>query len=69
MKMVECGLFRLPGISFEKGELSDSLLAEMKTWAEQDENYMYMNDRLWSFRNVCHRDVFILRWSDLMNKV
>ena len=68
MKNVECGPFRLPGISFGRDEMTDDLRDEMIEWAESSNCGMYMTDRLWSFKNEGHRDFFILRWSERMPK-
>lgn len=68
MKNVEVGLFRLPGIKFNKGQVSEELLAEMKAWAEAEGVGMNMTEELWSFRKEAHREWFILRWSDAIPK-
>ena len=68
MKNVEVGLFRLPGIKFSKGQVSEELLAEMKAWAEAEGVGMNMTEELWSFRKEAHREWFILRWSDAIPK-
>lgn len=68
MKNVEVGLFRLPGIKFGKGQVSEELLAEMKAWAEAEGVGMNMTEELWSFRKEAHREWFILRWSDAIPK-
>lgn len=64
MTNVEVGPFRLPGIAFEKGQLSDELNAEMIKWANAEGVGMSMTPNLWSFKKEAHRDWFILRWSD-----
>jgi hypothetical protein len=64
MKNVEVGMFRLPGLVFEKGQLSEELLAEMKQWAEAEGVGMSMTENLWSFKKEAHREWFILRWCD-----
>lgn len=64
MKNVEVGMFRLPGLAFEKGQLTDELLAEMIAWAKEEGVGMNMTENLWSFKKEAHRDWFILRWSD-----
>ena len=69
MKNVEVGLFRLPGISFEKGELTEPLVEEMKAWAEAEGVGMNMTENLWSFKKEAHREWFILRWSDHIQKL
>jgi hypothetical protein len=64
MKNVEVGMFRLPGLAFEKGQLSDELLMEMIAWAKEEGVGMNMTENLWSFKKKAHREWFILRWSD-----
>lgn len=68
MENVEVGPFKLPGIVFERGELPDDLLAEMKEWAGAEGVGMSMTERLWSFKKEAHREWFILRWSDDIDK-
>jgi hypothetical protein len=68
MENCEVGMFRLPGLVFEKGQLSEELLAEMTAWAEAEGVGMSMTDRLWSFKKEAHREWFILRWSDQIPK-
>lgn len=68
MKNVEVGMFRLPGIVFEKGELSSELNEEMIKWANAEGVGMSMTENLWSFKKESHREWFILRWSDSINK-
>lgn len=69
MKHVEVGMFRLPGLAFEKGQLNDELLAEMTQWAEAEGVGMNMTENLWSFKKEAHREWFILRWSDSIPKI
>lgn len=69
MKNVEVGLFRLPGISFERGELPTELNEEMIAWAKKEGVGMSMTESLWSFKKEAHRDWFVLRWSDSIPKV
>jgi hypothetical protein len=64
MKNVEVGMFRLPGLAFEKGQLTDKLLAEMIAWAKEEGVGMNMTENLWSFKKEAHREWFVLRWSD-----
>jgi len=61
----EVGPFKLPGLAFEKGEIRDENLTEMKAWAIENRCGMNMTDVLWSFKTEAHRDWFILRWCDL----
>lgn len=64
MRLVQTGMFNLPGISFDRGEIEDDLLTEMVDWIEQSNCGIKMTDRLLSFRNEGHREFFLLRWSD-----
>lgn len=68
--MVNCevGPFRLPGISFKKGELPPELNEEMIAWAKAEGVGMSMTESLWSFKKEAHREWFILRWSDDISK-
>lgn len=66
--MVQCGLFKLPGLSFDKEEMTDELRDEMIEWSVSSKCGIFMTDRLWSFKNEGHRDFFILRWTDQINK-
>lgn len=68
MKYVEVGMFRLPGIAFEKGQISEELNKEMTNWAQNEGVGMSMTERLWSFRKESHREWFVLRWSDHIPK-
>lgn len=64
MKQVECGPFKIPGISFGKDEINDDLLHEMIEWVDQSGCGMHMTDRLFSFISEGQRDFFILRFAD-----
>jgi len=68
MENCEVGPFRLPGLSFERGELPDELLLEMQEWAAAEGVGMSMTERLWSFKKEAHREWFILRWADHIPK-
>ena len=68
MENCEVGPFRLPGLSFERGEIPEELLNEMRAWAEAEGVGMSMTDRLWSFKKEAHREWFILRWADHIPK-
>jgi hypothetical protein len=68
MKNVEVGMFRLPGVAFEKGELTPELELEMIAWAKAEGVGMNMTESLWSFKKEAHREWFILRWSDYLVK-
>jgi|LakMenE18May11ns_1017448.scaffolds.fasta_scaffold8924396_1 hypothetical protein len=68
MKIVKCGMFGLPGVSFGRDEIDDDLLSEMKEWVEQSGCGIHMTDRLFSFKNSGHLDFFLLRWADRVPK-
>jgi hypothetical protein len=59
----EVGMFRLPGVVFEKGALTEAEHQEMVKWAQENNCGKPMTDELWSFRSAKQRDWFILRWS------
>lgn len=69
MENCEVGMFRLPGLVFEKGQLPPELLEEMIAWADAEGVGMSMTDRLWSFKKEAHREWFILRWADHIPKM
>ena len=68
MKHVEVGMFRLPGLTFGKEEITPEVLEEMQAWAEAEGVGMSMTETLWSFKKEAHRDWFVLRWSDSLIK-
>lgn len=68
MKYVEVGMFRLPGIVFSKGQITEELNKEMMAWANAEGVGMSMTENLWSFKKESHREWFILRWSDAIPK-
>jgi hypothetical protein len=68
MENCEVGPFRLPGLSFERGELPEELLLEMHEWANAEGVGMSMTENLWSFKKESHREWFVLRWSDAIPK-
>jgi L-rhamnose isomerase len=68
MKHVEVGMFRLPGLTFTKEEITPEVLEEMQAWAEAEGVGMSMTETLWSFKKDAHRDWFVLRWSDSLVK-
>lgn len=69
MKHVEVGMFKLPGLVFEQGEVPQELLEDMTAWAEAEGVGMSMTEKLWSFKKESHREWFILKWSDRLVKV
>jgi len=65
IKTCEVGLFRLPGVVFEKGQLTEEKLAEMDEWAANPGGVgKRMTEVLWSFKTEAQRDWFILKWCD-----
>jgi hypothetical protein len=68
MKQVEVGPFKLPGLSFNKGQLSEELNNQMIEWANAEGVGMSMTESLWSFKKEAHREWFILRWIDSIPK-
>jgi hypothetical protein len=68
MKNVEVGMFKLPGLAFERGELTPELIEDMQHWAKAEGVGMSMTESLWSFKKEAHREWFILRWSDHIQK-
>ncbi len=68
MNPVEVGPFKLPGLSFDKGQLSEELNNQMIAWANAEGVGMSMTESLWSFKKEAHREWFILRWIDSVPK-
>jgi hypothetical protein len=68
METCQVGLFRLPGLKFEKDTIPEELRLEMVKWAEDNNCGMPMNEWLWSFKTAAQRDWFILRWTDQIPK-
>lgn len=68
MENCEVGMFRLPGIKFEKNSLPAELIEEMESWCKENKCGTKMNDWLWSFKSEAKREWFILRWSDELPK-
>ncbi len=69
LEKVEVGMFRLPGIKFEKGQIPPELHAEMVEWAKSNRCGTAMTEWLWSFKSEEKRAWFILRWADHIPKV
>lgn len=69
MEHCEVGMFRLPGLSFEKGRIPPELAQEINAWCREN-NCGYCDDNgvLWAFKTVALRDWFILRWSESIPK-
>jgi hypothetical protein len=63
---VEVGMFRLPGLRFEKGQIPTELYEEMAAWAKENHCGTPMNEWLWSFKSEEKRSWFILRWADVI---
>lgn len=68
MEHVEVGMFKLPGLKFEKDQLPDELVGEMEAWADENHCGYKMNNWLWSFKSQAQRDWFVLRWIDYIPK-
>lgn len=69
MKQIEVGLFRLPGVLFDKGKLSAEKIQEMDEWANSTAGVgTRLTTELWSFKTVAQRDWFILKWCDEVNR-
>ena len=68
--MTECevGMFRLPGIVFDRGQISDKLANDMEQWSKDNNCGIRMTERLWSFKSEKKRGVFVLRWSEEVQK-
>lgn len=64
IKTCEVGLFKLPGVSLDKEEVTPEVIAEMDEWLKSDQGFgMKMTDYLWSFKTEAQREWFILRWA------
>lgn len=63
MKTCEVGLFKLPGIVFEQGQLTDQQIIDIAKWSEETRCGKQMSNTLWSFKNEKQRDMFLLRWA------
>jgi hypothetical protein len=68
MEHVKVGMFNLPGLKFEKEQLSEELIADMEAWATENHCGYKMNNWLWSFKSEAQRDWFVLRWIDHIPK-
>jgi hypothetical protein len=68
MKLCNVGLWKLPGITFEKNILSEELINEMQAWANENHCGTMMTPDLWSFKTEALRDWFVLRWTDRIPK-
>ena len=61
---VEVGLFKLPGVVFERDSLTPEKVEEINAWCAENNCGKQMTDLLWSFKKPPQRDMFILRWSE-----
>ena len=68
MEHVKVGMFNLPGLRFNKGQIPAELHAEMVAWAEEHHCGMPMSEWLWSFKTEAQRDWWILRWFEHIPK-
>jgi len=64
MSSVEVGMFRLPGIVFEREDLTPEKVEEINNWCAENTCGKQMTDVLWRFKKPHQRDLFILRWSE-----
>lgn len=69
MEHCTVGMFKLPGLKFDRGLIPAELQEQMLAWAKENHCGMQMNEWLWSFKSEEKRDWFILRWSDEINKI
>jgi len=67
LKQVKVGMFKLPGILFDK-DPSPEIIEEMTAWCKENHCGFCSGPKLWSFKNEAQRDWFILRWSDHIPK-
>ena len=63
MKTCEVGLFKLPGIVFEQGRLTEQQISAIANWCEETHCGKQMTNTMWSFKNEKQRDMFLLRWA------
>ena len=64
MSSVEVGLFKLPGVVFERDNLTPEKAEEINTWCRENNCGQQMTELLCSFKKPTQRDLFILRWSE-----
>ena len=69
METCEVGLFRLPGLKFDKNFVPEPMHEEMTKWAKENNCGMPCNNWLWSFKTEAQREWFILRWTDELSKL
>ena len=69
METCEVGLFRLPGLKFDKDYIPEDMHTEMVKWAKENNCGTAMNNWLWSFKTEAQREWFILRWTDELSKL
>ena len=64
--MTECevGMFRLPGIVFDRNQISEELANDMEQWSKSNNCGTRMTERLWSFKSEKKRGLFVIRWSE-----
>ena len=69
MKNCNVGMFKLPGLTFDRDELSPELGQEMEDWCKANKCGTRMTDTLWSFKSENKRNWFVLKWSDQLPKL
>lgn len=63
LKTCEVGLFRLPGVIFDREDMTEARITELDLWANSEQGCgTRMTEYLWSFKTESQRDWFILRW-------
>lgn len=62
-EVCEVGMFRLPGIAYEKDALTEPEFQERVDWCLANHCGRAMTDRLFCFKTTAQRDWFILRWT------
>ena len=66
VKLCEVGLFKLPGVVFDKNSITAELAQEMAEWSKSPQGVGYqMTPFLWSFKTESQRDWFLIRWSNV----
>ncbi len=62
-EMCEVGMFRLPGIAYEKDALTEPEFQERVDWCKANNCGKALTERLFGFKTQVQRDLFMLRWS------
>lgn len=64
IEVCEVGLFRLPGVQVHKSQFTEQEIADMQSWARDNNAYVSESDShlILSWRELSLRDWFLLRW-------